>query len=226
MKKYFKQGRFNAWFFTTAILVPIMITVLILVSTAFYAFLTKAIGREIAVYEKGHEPRFTTEAESKEDAFARATKVNEQICEEGFVLLKNSGGALPLDTGAKLSIFGKNSVQLVYGGSGSSGGNKSGIVKLHDALRAAEFKVNPDLETFYSNNRRSGAGRSDNPTDLDSGADVQLDVGETAYSLYDNAYRRRGLRPSAPIDRRQDPSLSRTYPCRKRAYQKRLLGRL
>lgn len=190
MKRYFKQRRFNAWFFTTAIVIPIMITVLILVCTAFYAFLTKALGREIAIYEEGKEPRFVAEAASKEDAYERANNVNERICEEGFVLLKNADGALPLKDGAKISVFGKNSVRLVYGGSGSSGGNKDGIVKLHDALREAGFAVNPELETFYGNNRRSGAGRSDNPTDLDSGADVSLDVGETAYSLYDDALKR------------------------------------
>lgn len=190
MKNYFKQRRFRAWFITTAVLIPIMITILILVSTAFYAFLTKALGREIAIYEKGMEPRFVTQADSKEDAFARATAVNEQLCEEGFVLLKNDNSALPLAEGAKISVFGKNSVSLVYGGSGSSGGNKEGIVKLHSALRADGFDVNPELETFYGNNRRSGAGRSDNPTDLDSGADVSLEVGETAYSLYDAALKR------------------------------------
>lgn len=189
MKNYFKQRRFKAWFFTTAILIPIMITVLILVCTAFYAFLTKSLGREIAIYEKGMEPRFVAETESKADAFERATKVNERICEEGFVLLKNDG-ALPLAEGARVSVFGKNSVRLVYGGSGSSGGNRNGIVKLHDALRAADFEVNPELETFYGNNRRSGAGRSDNPSDLDSGADVSLEVGETAYTLYDDALKR------------------------------------
>ena len=164
-----------------------MITVLILVSTAFYSFLTKALGREIAIYEKGHEPRFVVETESKEEAFTRANEINEKICEEGFVLLKNAGGALPLAAGAKVSVFGKNSVQLVYGGSGSSGGNKDGVVKLHDALRDAGFQVNPDLEAFYNNNRRSGAGRSDNPSNLDSGADVTLDIGETPYALYDSA---------------------------------------
>ena len=107
MKNYFKQRRFKAWFFTTAILIPIMITVLILVCTAFYAFLTKSLGREIAIYEKGMEPRFVAETESKADAFERATKVNERICEEGFVLLKNDG-ALPLAEGARVSVFGKN----------------------------------------------------------------------------------------------------------------------
>ena len=65
----------------------------------------------------------------------RADKYNEKIAEEGFVLLKNKGGALPVYTPEsernaaaeqpKVSVFGKNSVNLAYGGSGSGGGGRS-----------------------------------------------------------------------------------------------------
>ena len=58
-------------------------------------------------------------ATTKAEAFANAQAVNVKLAEEGFVLLKNQNAALPLNKGAKISVFGKNSVNLSYGGSGS-----------------------------------------------------------------------------------------------------------
>ena len=57
---------------------------------------------------------------SKQDAYNYGNKVTEEICEEGMILLKNENNALPLRKNTKVSVFGKNSVNLVYGGSGSS----------------------------------------------------------------------------------------------------------
>ena len=65
----------------------------------------------------------------------RGNAFNEEICEEGFVLLKNDGAALPLSADEKkVSVFGKNSVELVYGGTGSGGGNYDGAATLSQSL--------------------------------------------------------------------------------------------
>ena len=61
--------------------------------------------------------------ETKEEATAAATPLTVEAADEGFVLLKNEGGALPLDGSAKISVFGKNSARPAYGGSGSGSGN-------------------------------------------------------------------------------------------------------
>ncbi len=59
---------------------------------------------------------FTADFDSKDDAMANATAVNEMICEEGFTLLKNEGNALPIGKkGAKISIFGKSSANMFFG---------------------------------------------------------------------------------------------------------------
>ena len=101
--------------------------------------------------------------QQKQLALQQAMLLNEEIAYEGFVLLKNTDNALPL-TGqnVKISVFGKNSVNLVYGGSGSGGGNAANNMSLYTALRNAGFDVNPSLESFY-NSSESGEGRDSNP---------------------------------------------------------------
>ncbi len=115
-----------------------------------------------------------------------ANKLNEQIVEEGIVLLKNESGALPLATSpsskTKISVFGKNSINLVYGGSGSGGGNASKAKTLYESLAAANYDVNPALKSFYENKNQSGAGRGKNPSmgEIPAG----LVIGETPRDKY------------------------------------------
>ncbi|MBQ7226932.1 MAG: hypothetical protein IJX05_00870 [Clostridia bacterium] len=88
----------------------------------------------------------------KASALAAANKVNEEICEEGFILLKNgateaiSDDILPMQTSAtskkKVSIFGKNSANIAYGSSGSVGAAADNPVTIYDSLASANFEVN------------------------------------------------------------------------------------
>ena len=53
--------------------------------------------------------------------------MNEQICDEGFVLLKNKDNFLPMaGQGQKVSLVGKSSGNLVRGGGGSGSGSVNG----------------------------------------------------------------------------------------------------
>ena len=72
-----------------------------------------------------------------------------QIAAEGTVLLKNEEGALPLEKGSKLNVFGLTQVQTFLGGSGSGSGSIENPVFLTDALRAEGFEVNEDLYNAY-----------------------------------------------------------------------------
>ncbi len=112
-------------------------------------------------------------------------RVNETITDEGMVLLKNEEGALPLAEGAKISVFGKNSVEIAYGGTGSGGGDYTDADDIYDSLEAAGFVTNDALRSFYENDSRSGSGRSDNPSIENAGVD-SLDTGETPVSMYDD----------------------------------------
>ena len=79
------------------------------------------------------------DADTKAKALAKANALNEEIVGEGIVLLKNdkmaSGtAALPLAKQSKVTVLGKNSVDLVYGGSGSGGADTSKAVRLRAVL--------------------------------------------------------------------------------------------
>ena len=121
----------------------------------------------------------------KEAVHAAANKLNEEIVGEGVVLLKNQNNALPITTSAqdkaRISVFGKNSADIVLGGSGSGGGNSIGSTSLYDGLRNANFELNPTLVDSYQSNR-SGEGRADSPA---IGATVTgLAIGETPLNMY------------------------------------------
>lgn len=187
MKKLFKNRGFKIWFSVTVTVVALAI-VLTLLGNIFYDIIKIAIGGEKAIYkDTGYPELYEKTTNSKAEALENANDLNEKLCEEGFVLLKNgemaTEYALPLKQGAKISVFGKNSVNLVYNGSGSGGSDNKGAVKLTKSLTDAGFKVNPELEKFYSSSSRSGAARNGNPK-IEAGVSI-LYTAETPYSSYD-----------------------------------------
>ena len=129
-------------------------------------------------------------AQNKDEALANAQEINIRLAQEGFVLLKNEGAALPLSKGAKISVFGKNSVNLSYGGSGSGGFDTSGNRNLYDSLSAAGFQTNQTLKGFYENNSQSGPARAANSSDLDSGGNQVIATAETPQSKYTEAVKK------------------------------------
>ncbi len=68
---------------------------------------------------------------------------------EGAALLKNENNALPLASGAKVSLFGHGSVDLMYGGTGSGSVDTSKAPNLKEALEAQGIQVNQTLWDLY-----------------------------------------------------------------------------
>ena len=125
------------------------------------------------------------EIKSKKEAYDNGNKVNTEICEEGMILLKNENNALPLRKGAKVSVFGKSSVDLVYGGSGSAAPGNNGERKtIFDSLTDAGIEYNQTLANFYKDNSKSGGGRSDENLILDDSGVYVVKTGETPVSSY------------------------------------------
>ena len=187
-KKIFKVKFSRIWFIVSCVLLALIITVSSLLSTVLYDVMEMVFGRDGGIVSSGGSTvYFKSEAKTKKEAFANASKFNEEICEEGFVLLKNTDNALPLkDNEKSVSVFGKNTVDLVYSGSGSAGGEKNDKIKsIYDSLTAAGIKYNPDLKSFYENNSKSGTGRPANPSieQVENG-DADFQTGETPWSSY------------------------------------------
>lgn len=130
----------------------------------------------------------TQKATNKAEAFANAQEVNLKLAEEGFVLLKNKNAALPMNKGARISVFSKNSVNLSYGGSGSGGFDTSNNKNLYESLNDAGFVTNPTLKNFYESSQ-SGPVRTANSSDLDNGDNQKIATAETPQSKYTDAVR-------------------------------------
>ena len=124
--------------------------------------------------------------EANENAQAAAL----QAAQEGIVLLKNAGSALPFTKAegaaedaplANVSVFGHNSVNPIYGGTGSADGSGENAVDLFEGLANVGIAYNPALVTFYNDSsvahgrRTGGAMRS---------ISIGFQTGETAISEY------------------------------------------
>lgn len=184
-KKLFKSKGAIIWMSVTCLLLIVVIVANILIFNMFQTLFNFAFGGPEAVYAEGVSAMYpATESSSKEEAFQNANAMNITLEEEGAVLLKNENKALPLAKGAKVSVFGKNSVNLSYGNSGSSGGNISDAKTLYDGLAEADFECNPTLKAFYEDTKLSGPVREANSSDLDSGDTVMVATAETPQSKY------------------------------------------
>ncbi len=164
------------------ILVFLVVSLVITQSSMISGTFDIVFGGKKAITKEGdtalYTPDFSTKAEAKENGEQLGVK----ICEEGITLLKNEDNALPLSKNQKVTVFGKNSVNLVYGGSGSSASRGDTTATLYDSLSEAGFEVNPTLKAFYEDNSKSGAGRASSPAmgDIIAG----FGTGETPLSSY------------------------------------------
>ena len=122
----------------------------------------------------------------KATALQAANDLNLEINEEGIILLKNEN-CLPLQTGAKVSVFGKNAANLAYGSSGSVGSSSDDAPTIYDSLQQAGFETNPSLEAFYNDDSKSGSGRPGSPSMLSGSIVTGFATGETAVSAYDDS---------------------------------------
>lgn len=87
---------------------------------------------------------------SAEEQVAYGIDLVRRVEAEGAALLTNENHALPLEKGAKISLFSNSSVNLVYGGTGSGNIDASAADTLKVSLEKAGFSVNEALWDFYS----------------------------------------------------------------------------
>ena len=166
---FLKKRGVKLWFILSAVLIIVLATLTPVARLVPWCYngLNSLFGGERRVLEKGDPSdymRYKSDYANKFEVLPAANALNERICEEGIVLLKNESNILPLASGAKISIFGKNSVNPVIGGSGSGASmSKVKYVDLYSAIESAGFVYNPELKAFYEN-ESSGAGRPSVPS--------------------------------------------------------------
>ena len=180
----FKNFTFRIWFIVSCAIIVLMLVVNILALGVFPDLLSLFLGRKRPIYAEGIVSMYVGESTSKEDARAIANAKTVETCEEGFVLLKNDDDALPIDKGSTIHVFGKNSVNLSYGGSGSGGFVGVEYKTIDDSLKDAGFITDDALRGFYEDDSRSGDKRAPNSSDLDSGGNQKIAVSETPMNKY------------------------------------------
>ncbi|MCR5515496.1 MAG: glycoside hydrolase family 3 C-terminal domain-containing protein [Lachnospira sp.] len=99
----------------------------------------------------------TGKGEVSDETIDEARELSKQVAGEGVVLLENKG-ALPMEMGKKLNVFGWSSTNPYYGGTGSGGFSADfETTSLLDGLHSAGFETNDELSDFYT------AYRTDRP---------------------------------------------------------------
>ena len=101
---------------------------------------------------ESYDGKYYADYSSQEQLREAAEETNMEIAGESFILMKNNG-LLPLAM-EKVSLFGKQTAELTYGGTGSGGG--SGGFDLESGLAECGIEINPKLVAFYADNSRSG----------------------------------------------------------------------
>lgn len=99
--------------------------------------------------EDPHAIYFKSDYDSAEEMVAAGEALCKLVEAEGAALLLNNNHALPLEKGSKVSLFSNNSVNIVYGGTGSGNIDASTANTLKDSLTNAGLEVNTTLWDFY-----------------------------------------------------------------------------
>ncbi len=171
------------WVSVTTFLVILLIVVSILANTLLYPVLTSTLGGRRPILGDNVEQIYTSDYNSKNEVVEAGRDLNIRIEQEGAVLLLNENNALPVARGSNVSVFGKNSANLVLGGTGSGGGSGEGAATLFDGLEAGGINYNPTLREFYESGA-SGEGRTQTTLTESTSSYPELTTGETPLSSY------------------------------------------
>jgi beta-glucosidase len=137
---------------------------------------------------------YTSDFNNEEERVAYLQELGTKIEAEGIVLLKDDNDALPLATGSKISVFGQDSVDPIYGGGGAGSVDASKAVNLKMAFEDSGLELNKTLWDFYEKGEGSSY-RKTTPDVYGQGSfsvnevptDVYTDKVKTSFSDYNEA---------------------------------------
>ena len=123
---------------------------------------------------------YSSDYATAEERTAHLQELGTKIEEEGIVLLKDQNDVLPLGSDAKISVFGQDSVDPIYGGGGAGSVDASKAVNLKTAFENAGFQLNKTLWDFYE----TGKGSSYRKTTPDVYGQGAFAVNEVPAEVY------------------------------------------
>ena len=115
IKAIFKSTGGRIWFCVSVVLLALLIVATSLTTTTYRSICNTVLGGKRPVLDPTVEAKYESEYDSKAKVLEAGNELNVQIEQEGAVLLLNEEVAenktsLPLAKGAKVSVFGHNSV--------------------------------------------------------------------------------------------------------------------
>ena len=130
---------------------------------------------------------YTSDFENEDARWDYEKELCARLEAEGASLLKNDNRALPLGSGAKVSLFARGSVDLLYGGTGSGSVDTSAAPTLKDALTQEGISVNETLWSWYESTAEK-YGRMTPASISDAlAANTQYAVNEAPWSEVESA---------------------------------------
>ena len=109
--------------------------------------LDRAVTRILELVVK--TPKFKGYVHSNTPDLEAHAKVCKKVADEGVVLLKNNGNALPVSKSQQIALFGTTSYDFIAGGTGSGNVNRPYVVDLMSGLSNLEFNLEPEVDAFY-----------------------------------------------------------------------------
>lgn len=146
-----KKARVKLWGILTPVFAVLLAASIVGNSVANYYSTTLNVALDVEAYRivKGDSNEntdyFTSDFASDEERAAYEAELCAAVEAEGATLLLNNNNALPLASGAKVSLFGRGSVDLMYGGTGSDGVSTDDAPTMKDALTEQGIQVNETL---------------------------------------------------------------------------------
>ena len=199
MKRDKKKHGIGKWIVTSVISIVLIIAMIVanIATIAYEGVINLALGTETTTVQANPDDPtdtnyFPSAYASTDEVKAAGMEIAETLTEEGAVLLKNADSALPIDTTAKVSIFGHSSVNEIVCGTGSADIDASEAPTFKEALEEVGVSVNPSLWQFYVDNieaYETNPKKGDNS--IRNGADGvtagEFTVNEIPWSVYTDA---------------------------------------
>ena len=191
-----KKSKVGLWSALTAITAVLTIAAIVGNIIANQYATTINVALNASTYQIIHDSSNTEDTEyfkkgfaSDEEREAYEAELCAQVEAEGAALLKNQNAALPLAQGAKVSLFGHGSVDLMYGGTGSGSVDTSKAPNFKQALESQGISVNETLWNLYSSDSMMSKYSRMTPASISDTleANTQYAVNEAPWSALSSA---------------------------------------
>ena len=191
-----KKSKVGLWSALTAITAILTIAAIVGNIIANQYATTINVALNASTYKIIHDSSNTEDTEYFKSDFASdaereayEAELCAQVEAEGATLLKNQNAALPLAQGAKVSLFGHGSVDLMYGGTGSGSVDTSKAPNFKQALESQGISVNETLWNLYSSDSMMSKYSRMTPASISDTleANTQYAVNEAPWSALSSA---------------------------------------